>query len=189
MKYLAALLATLAIPVFFISGNSSAASQTITPVVSSTPQAIDFTQFSFTPSYVVFDFDYTNASTFQQINSSIGVSTNTTGSPFNTNFGDTFCQLVLRSTYKPSSLICMVDPSITTVYRIYPTFSDQFRVGVSMTFYDVLPGNCDPCPEQPDLPYGEKLDRLYYAVIIVSATMLVLYFMFAIYSMFFKGLK
>lgn len=62
----------------------------------------------------------------------------------------------------------------------------------TITFYDFNPASSEPCPEcpeQPDLPYGEKLDRLYYAVIIVSATLLVLYFMFAIYSMFFKGLK
>lgn len=63
---------------------------------------------------------------------------------------------------------------------------------VDITFYDSDPFASEPCPEcppVPDLPYGEKLDKLTNAVIIVAATMLVLYFFFAIYNMFFKGLK
>ena len=118
-------LSLLALPFILSSGSVSASSHTINPVVSSTPQTIDFTQFSFTPNYVVFDFDYTNATTFQQINSSIGVSTNIYGSPFNSNFSDTFCQLVLRTGYEPSSFTCMVDPTISTVYRIYQESEDN----------------------------------------------------------------
>lgn len=185
-------LSLFALPFILSSGSVSASSQTINPVVSSTPQTIDFTQFSFTPSYVVFDFDYSSATTFQQINSSVGVSTNISGNSFNTNYNDTFCQLVLRRNYKPSSLICMVDPTIITVYRIYPVFSDQFSVGVSMTFYDVLPGVSEPCPEcpvVPDNPYDDKLDSINRSILIVSATALVIYFFFAIYSMFFGGIR
>lgn len=176
-------------PFIFSSGAVFASSQTINPVVSSTPQSIDFTQFSFSPNYVVFYFDYTNATTFQQINSSIGVSTNVYDNPFNPSFNETFCQLVLRRTYKPSSLICMVDPSIATVYRISPVFSDQFSVVVSMTFYDVLPGESVSCPPIPDNPYDDKLDSINRSILIVSATALVIYFFYAIYSMFFGGIR
>lgn len=63
---------------------------------------------------------------------------------------------------------------------------------LTLTFYDVLPSDCPevvPCPEIPDTPYGDKLDKIYNAIMIGSGTMLVIYFFFAIYSMFFGGLK
>lgn len=63
---------------------------------------------------------------------------------------------------------------------------------ITFTFYDTIPEGCpdpDPCPEIPETPYGDKLDKIYNAIMIGSGTMLVIYFFFAIYSMFFGGLK
>ena len=191
MKFLAVLIAAFAIPAFFVSGDSLAASQSITPVIGSV-QSIDVSSLSFIPNYVVFDLDYSAANSFQKINAAYQVGSNTSGNPFNYNFDDSFCSYTIRITNLLTQLICSFDASKAPVYRINPIFPNQFSVGVTMTFFDVLPGESEPCPdcpEIPELPYGEKLDHLTAAIIFVPATMLVLYFMFAIYSMFFRGLK
>lgn len=70
--------------------------------------------------------------------------------------------------------------------------SYSFPTGFRLTLYDYDPSlgePCPDCPEVPDTPYGDKLDKIYNAIMIGSATLLVIYFFFAIYSMFFGGLK
>lgn len=181
MKYLAALLATLAIPVFFISGNSSAASQTFTYDSNSDPKpnqvywtAVNSYQgLTFTPTYALIEGVATR-------NDTTILAAKVSERAFSS-YANIY--VAADSSYHFSVLI-------NCPWGINGNF--QYVSSWSITFYDYNPASFEPCPEcpeQPDLPYGEKLDRLYYAVIIVSATMLVLYFMFAIYSMFFKGLK
>lgn len=179
MKYLAALLATLAIPVFFISGRSSAASQSFTYDPVNNPisyHTFDVSEIGFTPSYVSVDILFS---------SSPGSLIN--GFTLGTSQGSTSWQLPVSSDNSVYSVLKLYSSLTLQNASRFPNYSS-----LVITFYDFNPASSEPCPEcpeQPDLPYGEKLDRLYYAVIIVSATMLVLYFMFAIYSMFFKGLK
>ena len=75
-------------------------------------------------------------------------------------------------------------------------FSNLFSQGltsITYTFYDSLPStDCDPCPDCPPIPetpYGDILNKIYIAILAVSATALCIYFFYAFYNMFFGGIK
>lgn len=186
------LFSAVAFFLFFLLGPSlscSAASYTYTPVVNSV-EAFDFTNVPFTPHFVRFDIQQVSGATFQQCNANIGVSNNAyPSSPFNLNFTNYICISNIRDNFN-GSFVCPVDSG--WVYKIEPIFPANFNSIVTMTLLDSLEPEqepCPDCPEVPETPYGDKLDKIYNAIMIGSATLLVIYFFFAIYSMFFGGLK
>lgn len=105
--------------------------------------------------------------------------------------GDNPATLITNgSFYEFRSATCYLD-NLNFVF--FPTSRlSSFTYSITLTFYDDFPDNSEPCPdcpEIPDTPYGDKLDKIYNAIMIAAGTMLVIYFFFAIYSMFFGGLK
>lgn len=181
MKFLAAVIAAIAIPAFFVAGDSSAASQSFSYDSSSDPkpQQVYWTAdnsyngLTFTPTYVVIE----------------GVATrNDTPIPI-----AQVCPYAFGS-YQPVNIVPDSDLHFFVVLNIPWGLNGRWSniSSITFTFYDYNPASSEPCPdcpEIPELPYGEKLDHLTAAIIFVPATMLVIYFMFAIYSMFFRGLK
>lgn len=181
MKFLAVLIASIAIPAFFVSGDSSAASQSFSYDSSSDPKPQQvfwtgdnsYNGLTFTPTYVVIE----------------GVATR----------NDTQVAIGRVSPYAYGSyqIFYVVPDSSNHFYAVLNMpwgLNGQFIniSSITYTFYDYNPASNEPCPDCPEipvLPYGEKFDRLTAAIIFVPATLLVIYFMFAIYSMFFRGLK
>lgn len=77
-----------------------------------------------------------------------------------------------------------VTPELTQV--IYS--SNSFPPGqLRFTFYDSNPFESSPCPEIPETPYGDILDKIYHAILISSATMLVIYFFFIMFKWYLGG--
>lgn len=186
------LFSSVAFCLFFLLGPSStclAASYSYTPVVGSV-ESFDFTNVPFTPHFVRFDVVEAPNATFQQRNANIGVSNNDYSSnPFSNNFTNNICILNIRNSFN-GSFVCPIDSG--WVYKIEGVFPANFNSTVTMTLLDSLDPEqepCPDCPEIPETPYGDKLDKIYNAIMIGSATLLVIYFFFAIYSMFFGGLK
>lgn len=46
----------------------------------------------------------------------------------------------------------------------------------------------EPCPEVPENPYDDKLDKIIQAIYVVAGTLLVIYFFYCIYRMIIKPL-
>lgn len=69
-------------------------------------------------------------------------------------------------------------------------YIDRDGRSLTFTFYDSVPEGCpepDPCPEIPETPYGDKLDKIYNAIMIGSATLLVIYFFFIMFKWYLGG--
>lgn len=68
--------------------------------------------------------------------------------------------------------------------------NDTLPFSLTLTFYDsfpLVPCTCPTCPDIPENPYDDKLDKIYNAIIIGSATMLVIYFFYVMYSWYMGG--
>ena len=90
------------------------------------------------------------------------------------------------------------DCSFVLTMSLMPTLNSlkfmsySFPVSFRLTLYDSDPTEsqpCPSCPEIPETPYGDKLDKIYTAILVGSGTILFIYFMFCMYQMFFGGLK
>lgn len=184
------LFSLVAFCLFFLLGPSSscsAASYTYTPVVGSV-QSFDFTNVPFIPHFVRFDIEQVPNATLQQRNADIGVSNNDyPSSPFSTAFSNVICSMSIRNSFS-GSFVCPIESG--WVYRINPIFPANFNSTVTMTLLDSLDPEQEPCPDCPEIPetqYGEILDKIYHAILIASATMLVIYFFFIMFKWYLGG--
>ena len=160
------------------SSSCSAASQSFTYDSSTYPgySLFSSTEVGFTPSYVTIEVvGSSKSNTYVTVLNVPNGNNNTSNTVAVGSDG-----YIFSSVYLPEHYVYTYSSST------YGTFTS-----LTLTFYDSVPVPvpCPDCPEIPDTPYGDILDKIYHAILIGSATLLVIYFFFAIYSMFFGGLK
>lgn len=182
---------------FFLLGPSSscsAASFDFTPTPDTIYSITDL-GLDFTPHFIKYTVSSSNFSFYHFY---IETSDNqTSNNPFNSNFDNT----IFSHNYSPfgnsatsySGVITIpYYPNLTPVFR-FRRINSSITYNVTFTFLDTLDcpdcdcPDCPDCPEVPDTPYGDKLDKIYHAILIGSATMLVIYFFFIMFKWYLGG--